>query len=397
MKTISTSIASTAFLLLAASTQVVFADDGATGAAPLRKSKRSTVVKMDEAKYQEWLARLDKSLAASSQNRYCDRELGEEIGWLMMPVMDGFHYGYLATKDTKWIDALIDWTDSWVKRAVREPDGYIGWPKRAAAGTPVDNLDDFNADSLLGEAMALRPVVSIAGEILKTPALREKYGAKAESYIKLSEQIYEKWDTRGAWRETKGGGIITVVLPFGLDGDTGKWTSGYATRNEPGNGFSHPNNKANHVARWVLAMYDATQKPAYRERAEKWFRLMKSRMKLKDNGTYEIWNYWQPAGPWDYKPDGSPKHWVGVHPRGGYYSIDTEGIVDAYQHGLVFTDEDIDHLVATALAEKRYWNALIPYSPEIQKRFEDRIQPNRWGSAGGISQYLILQAPLRGH
>ncbi len=50
---------------------------------------------------------------------------------------------------------------------------------------------------------------------------------------------------------------------------------------------------------------------------------MKSRMKPKDDGTYEIWNYWQPAGPWDYKADGSPKHWIGVHPNGGYYWVDT--------------------------------------------------------------------------
>jgi hypothetical protein len=391
MNTIQTSI--TAILLLAAPSHALLAAEDA--AAIAAESKRSPMVKMDEAKFQDWLSRLDKNITGAARNRYCDKELGEEIGWLMMPVMDSFYYGYMATKDAKFIDMLIDWTDSWVKRAVQEPDGFIGWPKHEAAGTPVDNLDSYDADSLLGEAMALRPVVLMAGEILKTPALKEKYGAKAESYIKLSEQIYEKWDKRGAWRETKDRGIITVVLPFGIDRQTGKWTDGYDKRNNPGNGFSHPNNKANFVARWLLAMYDATHKAAYKERAEKWFRLMKSRMKLKADGTYEIWNYWQPAGPWDYKPDGSTKHWVGVHPRGGYYSIDTEGIVDAYQHGLVFTDEDIDHLVATALSEKRYWNALMPYSEEIQKRFEDRVRPDRWRGPSAVAQYLALQARLR--
>lgn len=45
---------------------------------------------------------------------------------------------------------------------------------------------------------------------------------------------------------------------------------------------------------------------------------MKSRMKLREG-----------TGAWDYKPDGSPKHWVGVHPNGGYYGIDVEGIVTA--------------------------------------------------------------------
>jgi len=374
---------------LAALGQAAAAADDASVEKPT-----STLVKTDAAKLKDWRARWEQNATAAARNRNCDRELGEEIGWRMMPVMEGFYYGYVATKDTKWVDMLIDWTDSWFKRAVKEPDGYPGWPKLKAAGTDVDRLDSFNADSLLGEAMALRPVLLLSAEILKTPALREKYGEKAKAYIAMSEQIYQKWNARGAWRETANGGMITVVLPFGRDGDTGQWTAGYAQRNAPGQGFSHPDNKANHVARWLLAMYDATQKSMYKVRAEKWFRLMKSRMKLKDDGTYAIWNYWEPAGPWDYKPNGSPKHWVGVHPRAGYYSIDTEGIIDAYEHALVFTKADIDRLAATALAQKRYWFALAPYNQEIQKAVEQRLRPGSWGGLSGAAHYLALQARL---
>ena len=185
------------------------------------------------------------------------------------------------------------------------------------------------------------------------------------------------------------------MLPFGIDGKSGKWTAGYDTRNAPGNGFSHPDNKANLVARWLLAMSDATGKPVYQERAERWFKLMKSRMKLKPDGKYQIWNYWQPAGPWDYKPDGATKHWVGVHPNPGYYQIDVAAIVDAYEHGLVFSREDIDHLIATALAEKRYWDALAPYSAEIQEKFEQNMKPDSWGGLSAAPHYLMLQARLR--
>ena len=72
-------------------------------------------------------------------------------------------------------------------------------------------------------------------------------------------------------------------------------------------------------------------------------------MTLKSDGTYEIWAYWQPAGPWDYKPGGNAtKHWVGVHGNAGYYQDDARGIVTAYEHGLVFTKADIDHLIDTA-------------------------------------------------
>jgi len=355
----------------------------------------SGMVRMDDAKFQDWLRRWDKNITDDARNRYCDRELGEEIGWLISPFLDGFYYGYMATRDPKWVAMLMDWTDSWVRRGIQEPDGYVGWPKPKAAGTLVDQLDDYNADSLLGEVMALRPVVLLSGEILKDASLKAKFGPQAEKYLRLADQVYEKWDRRGAWRETKDGGIIPVVLPFGIDVQTGKWTNGYETRNAPGKGFSLPNNKANHVARWLLALSDVTGKPVYRERAEKWFQVMKSRMKLRPNGTFEIWNYWEPAGPWDYKPDGSPKHWVGVHPNPGYYQIDVTGIVDAHHHGLVFSAADIDHLIATALAEKRHWDALAPFSPDIQRKFEASHKPDGWGGLSTTPWYLMLQAQRR--
>lgn len=376
---------------------VTFGSRELTSAAPstTREGSEHQMAKMDDAKLKDWLERWSRNIVNDARNRYCDKAMGEDIGWLMTPFMNGFYHGYMATGDPKWVDMLVDWTDFWVKRGVVEPDGYVGWPTAGAAGTKVDSLDDFAADSLLGEAMCLRPVVLMSAEVLRTPALKEKYGAKAESYIKLAEQVFEKWDKRGAWRETEGGGMITVVLPFGIDPNTGKWTAGYATRNAPGNGFSHPDNKANLCARWLMAMSDVTGEPVYRERAEKWFRLMKSRMKMKDDGTYEIWNYWQPAGPWDYRLDGSPKHWIGVHPNGGYYFIDTDAIVDAYQHGLVFTREDMDRLTAAALAEKRYWTSLAPYNEDIQKNFEEHHNPEGWGGLAATPWYLALQARLR--
>ncbi len=307
-----------------------------------------TLTKMSEAKQKVWLSGWDQEISGESTGyRMCDRALGEDIAWTVAPMMDGFYNGYMATRKTKYVDMLVDWTDSLIKRAVKEPDGYVGWPSKAAAGTPVDNLDDFNADSFLSDAMAFRPIVLMAGEMVKDPALKEKYGAKGESYLKFADRIYAKWVERGGWRETEGGGMISVTLPYGMDPTHRKWVD-FDSRNAPGHGFSHPDNKANEVARWMLAMWDVTGKAEFRERAEKWFKLMKSRMRLKDDGTYEIWNYWQPAGPWDYKADGSPKHWIGVHPHGGYYWVDTRAIVAAYEHGLIFTSEDVAHLVTTA-------------------------------------------------
>jgi len=59
---------------------------------------------------------------------------------------------------------------------------------------------------------------------------------------------------------------------------------------------------------------------------------------------------------------------------------------------LVFSREDIERLVATALAEKRYWDALVPYSAEIQKKFEQSTKPESWGGLSAAPCYLMLQA-----
>jgi len=74
----------------------------------------------------QWLMRWEKNILADARNRYCDRESGEEIGWLVSPFLNGFHDGYQATREVKWVEHLADWADSWIRRGVKEPDGYIG-------------------------------------------------------------------------------------------------------------------------------------------------------------------------------------------------------------------------------------------------------------------------------
>lgn len=346
---------------------------------------------IDQAKLKQWLQRWERNILGENPLYHCSTEAGEEIGWKIYPFLRGFYHGYQATANTVWVARLVACTDAWLKRGVREPDGYVGWPKIGAAGTDVDHLDGFYADSMLGEAMALTPIIRMADEIKKTPLLKEKYARQADNYMKVAEQIFEKWDSRGAWRKTDAGGAITVVLPFGIDRTTGKWTGGYEGRNAPEIGFSHPDNKANVIAGWLLAMFDATGKAVYRERAEQWFQTMKSRMKLRADGTYEIWSYWQPAGVWDYKPNGSPKHWIGVHPNAGYYDTDVTAIVAAYEHGLVFNSDDIHRLIKTAIADRRYWTALVPYDATIQKQFEDSVDPASWSGLILVPWYAAVQ------
>lgn len=390
---------------------------GSFGGPQSARAAEKPVLKLDEATVKDWLTRWEAFILRDSRSRYCDKELGEEIGWLVSPFLNGFYYGYQATGDAKWVDMLVDWTDSVIKRAVKEPDGYLGWPKPAGGSAPTDL--NFTTDSQLGEAMAFRPVVLMAVTIRKTPALRAKYGGKADEYVDLAERLFEKWDSRGCWREVEPGGIW-VIAPFGIDPKTNQWTEGYARRKS--DGFSHPANKENHIAQWLLAMYDVTKKPVYRERARKWFEQMASRMKTREDGKYYVWNYWDPTGPWDRKPDGSPNHWVGVHPNGGYYGIDVESIVNAYEHGVVFTRKEIDRLIATnrdfmwnhqvegakfqridgGPVDPRWknnpgvlWTALTPYDETLWKVFVANHNPGSWGGLAGTPRALARQAAGR--
>ena len=348
------------------------------------------MLQMNKSRFEDWSARWEQGMIAEQPSRYCTTAMGEEIGWLLGPIFDGYYYGYQATHDAKWIDLLIMCADAWIKRAVREPDGYLGWPKFGAAGTDVDHLNDFFADSMLGEAMALRPITQMASKIIGTPTLAERYNARAAAYIKLSEQIFDKWNSRGAWREINANEMISIYLPFGLDRTRSAWTAEYEERYDVTLGFSHQDNKANLVARWILALLDCTQKGVYRDRAEKWFRTMKSRIAPKHDGTYRIWNYWEPAGRWTTIQTA----WLNIgsefHPNGGYYDIDVEAIVAAYEHGLVFSRDDINQLVATALANKRYWTALVPYDDTIQQHFEQALDPSSWSGHSKAPWYLTL-------
>jgi hypothetical protein len=110
-----------------------------------------------------------------------------------------------------------------------------------------------------------------------------------------------------------------------------------------------------------------------------------------------------------------------VHPNGGYYAIDVEGIVSACEHGLVFTKAEIDRLIATNRdfmwngqvdgakfrridggdPDPRWekspgvlWSALVPYDESLRKVFEANHNPGGWGGLAGTPHYLARHSPL---
>ena len=71
---------------------------------------------------------------------------------------------------------------------------------------------------------------------------------------------------------------------------------------------------------------------------------------------------------------------MGVHPNGGYYGVDVEGITAAYEHGLVFSKEDIDRLIATN--RDFMWNQEIK-GAKFQRIDGGKPDP-RWANSPGV-------------
>ena len=67
----------------------------ATGGDPVRKATAA----IDPALAKDWLARWERNILSDARNRYCDRETGEEIGWLISPFLNGFYQIFISNHD----------------------------------------------------------------------------------------------------------------------------------------------------------------------------------------------------------------------------------------------------------------------------------------------------------
>jgi len=148
---------------------------------------------------------------------------------------------------------------------------------------------------------------------------------------------------------------------------------------------------------------------------------MKSRMKNARERSILCWNYWEPAGPWDYKSDGRPSiGWGCIQRR--ILRIDVEAIVSAREHGLVFEQEDMGRLIATngiSCGTRRWrarrfsgwtegrrtrgvedspgvlWTALAPYDETLRRYFSPTTS-REVGRAGGDAVVFVAGESMKG-
>ncbi len=186
---------------------------------------------------------------------------------------------------------------------------------------------------------------------MRDPKLKAKYGAKVEQYVKLAKRdFFEKWDARGTWHEDGPYGVYVQWDKFGVPGQYRNWTfkADYAANSE----WTLPFNKQIDVGVVAIRIWQITGEEKYKQRAEKLFGFMKSRMQRYKDELH--WNYWEPGGQWDLPGGKQSIHWIGVHPERNYQSGEVVNILKAYNAGIVFTEADLQGIVNTNL--KLMWN-----------------------------------------
>jgi hypothetical protein len=301
------------------------------------------------------LARDQRQAASEAERLYEERMsdpvwkldyTGEDFAWHAAYGMSGFLEGYEATGDTVFLDWGVRYYDALIARMAEGPDGYEGWIG------PFEYNDKYWCDDHVADAILFDGILDFGFAVSRVPKLQVKYGAKVRHYVELAKKdVFEKWDARGTWHEDGPFGVYVAWDRYGNPGQYKDWSVKLAC--SANSNLSLPFNKQIDVGVVALRIWQITGEKKYKQRAEKIFGFMKSRMqRYKDE--YH-WNYFEPGGQWDLAEGVEHiRHWVGVHPERNYQTGEVSNILKAYNAGIVFTREDIQGIVNTNL--KMMWN-----------------------------------------
>jgi hypothetical protein len=254
--------------------------------------------------------------------------------------MNGFIDSYLATGDTAWLDAAVEYFDWNIGLLLTGPDGYQGWLG------PAYRMEGKLGEHPGGDANVIKGMVRFSALVLKDePALAEKYRESARSYVDLARRLmFEKWEKRGIWHEDGPYGAFTEWPWYFTEQEADRW-------HEPPEGMRAITLPINYQVKWGITaarLYQITGNEAWRRKALQLFNFIKSRLCLYQD--HYSWNYWEPFGPWDVDP-GNPqafRHWVGTpHPYRDYQATELEAFVEAFHHGITFDADDMMWFVTT--------------------------------------------------
>ena len=303
---------------------------------------------------------------------------GEDFCWHANYYLGSFLRAYQAWNDTAWLDQGVRYYEFLCSKLLTGPDGYQGWIG------PYEYDHSVWCDVHVGDAVLCNGMTAFAEVVLADRQLRSRYGAEAEKYVALARKhLFEKWDARGTWRED---GPYGAYRSWNRYGDAGNLKDWPVRETVSGTGLALPFNKQDDVAAVALKLYRITGEKQFRERAARIFAYQKSRFGLVDASSPQmrdspspaaiacdsatqriagcpavsgyVWNYWEPFAQEDLDLAAHKcRHWVGVHPERNYQEGEVRHMVEAYDTGVVFDQEDMRRLVNTNL--KIMWNGSL--------------------------------------
>ena len=279
---------------------------------------------------------------SNAHGRMDGQYTGDFWTWHARFPMQGFIDAYLATRDTAWLDAAVEYFDWCISLLEETPDGYRAWLG------PVHGHPDRISEHPIGDPIMIQPMVRFATLVLvDQPQLADAYGDSARQYVELAiESMFEKWDARGIWKvDGPYGAYIGWPHYFPRD-EPGPWRQAGPGEQTPG---TLPHNMNVHWGSVALKLHRITGDEQWRDRAQKIFNFLKSRLNLHDE--HYAWNYRDPFGPWDVRADNPQDYrfWIDTHPYRDYQQGEVAAIVRAYNHGVTFDEQDMRRLVNTNL------------------------------------------------
>jgi len=185
---------------------------------------------------------------------------------------------------------------------------------------------------LVGEGLMVRAIAKFIEFIKSDPGLETEYGADADIYLAKIEDLFDKWDRRGLYREVGDGSGVYL-----FHNDSEVHMGGRAL-------MSLPHNQQAEWTGAMLTLYRITGDLKYRDRAAKLLYHLKKNY-YTENGTVN-WDYWNHAGLWDYTTSesnivyGGLRHSEFEH-NCGYKRIESEAMIEGWRNCLVFDDGDL--------------------------------------------------------
>jgi hypothetical protein len=307
---------------------------------------------------------------------------GESYFWIVSARMIPLLRAHAYAQDPALLEAFVPLMEQVLSQRFIHPSRpeWNGWWHHRDALTTQAMVDH---DSLI----YFIPALLFVQEVRADPALRDRYGAKADAWLRDVEASIRAWDRRGCWHDNdERTGWYTQTTQFPEPG-----TGRLLERRDLNAGDTVPYNKVNCLYEALTLAYRITGDPWYRVRMEKSAKFWRDHW--REDEQHVEWNYRDHFLPAHYEGGvvgrGKTKTGAWVHPKGGYYTLDVQGAMQLFEVGIFFDKADIEKLLKTNL-EFMWRGDLPPTFRHINGKYDTSGAANRgrgylWKSLAGVS------------